>query len=95
MKGDIGMANYTKMNSTKVPNPRRNSYAGTGCRHYTMHCLTLNSYQTPEGSGTEIPITESKRSVGKHIIATLSDPIWIAIYYRGRETKATNCHFLH
>ena len=29
------------MNSTKVQNPRRNSY---GCRHYTMHCLTLNSY---------------------------------------------------
>ena len=29
------------MNSTKVQNPRRNSYAGTGCRHYTMPCLTF------------------------------------------------------
>ena len=46
---------------------------------------------TAEGSGTDISITESKRSVGKHIIATLSD----ANYYGGRETKATNCHFLH
>ena len=38
-------SNGKNMNSTKVQNPRRNSYAGTGCRHYTMHCLTLNSYQ--------------------------------------------------
>ena len=50
---------------------------------------------TAEGSGTDISSTESKRSVGKHIIATLSDPIWIVNYYRGMETKATNCHFLH
>ena len=28
-------------NSTKVQNSRQNSYAGTGCRHYTMHCLTF------------------------------------------------------
>ena len=32
-----------QMISPKVQNPRRNSYAGSGCRHYTMHCLTLNS----------------------------------------------------
>ena len=36
----IATALPSEMNSTKVQNPRRNSYAGTG---YTMHCLTLNS----------------------------------------------------
>ena len=48
-EGDIGMANYKKI---EVPNPRRNSYAGTGCRHYTMHCLT--SYNSSLHSNVHI-----------------------------------------
>ena len=38
---DFLCAHNVIMNSTKVQNPRQNSYAGTGCRHYTMHCLTF------------------------------------------------------
>ena len=30
-----------KINSTKVQKPRRNSCAGTGCRHYTMRLFPL------------------------------------------------------
>ena len=44
-----------EMNSTKVQNPRRNSYAGTGCRHYPsprqVHGLlhALSRRRGPEG----------------------------------------------
>ena len=61
-----------------------------------LGCVDTSVFSTGVCTGgTDISSTESKRSVGKHIIATLSDPIWIANYYRGMETKATNCHFLH
>ena len=49
-------------NSTEVQNPRRNSYASTGCRHYTMHCLTLNCIlrmrvQVPRCPSRPLPVS--------------------------------------
>ena len=34
--------NTVHMNSTKVQNPRRNSYAGTGCRHLHQYTTALS-----------------------------------------------------
>ena len=48
---DFLFAHNVIMNSTKVQNPRQNSYAGTGCRHYTMHCLTFEQ-QVPRYAHT-------------------------------------------
>ena len=48
---DFLFAHNVIMNSTKVQNPRQNSYAGTGCRHYTMHCLTFEQ-QVPRNAHT-------------------------------------------
>ena len=46
---DAAVEKCSNENSTKVQNPQQNSYAGTGCRHYTMPCLTLNSNSKCQG----------------------------------------------
>ena len=38
----VGDYKQEKMNSTKVQNPRRNSYAGTGCRHLHQYATALS-----------------------------------------------------